>query len=235
MKGTYSESHRNFETNRILAGVGALLTAIGSLVVFSGPIGILGIVGIVLLLISLRGLSDYFRDHVIFKSAATGFIFGVVGVAIAIGVFAAFAFLTGFIFAHPVAGALGLVGVIAAWFIMYAFFIVETIFLKRSFDILASRSLISLLRTGGTILLIGGALTVVFVGFFLMFVAWIIIAAGLFSMREPVVEVQASPYSPAFSTSPESSEQVKHCPYCGAENRADGTFCTHCGRRLNPN
>ena len=61
----YPESNRNFESNRILGGVGALLTAIGSLVVFRGPIGIVGIVGLILVLIAAKGLADEYKNEVV--------------------------------------------------------------------------------------------------------------------------------------------------------------------------
>ena len=109
----YPDSTRNFESNRILGGVGALLTAIGSLVLFQGTIGIVGLVGIVLLLISMRGLADDFKDNAIFRHSLVGFIFGLIGTLIAVAVFAAFAFLGGFIFTHPIIGAFGILGAIS--------------------------------------------------------------------------------------------------------------------------
>jgi hypothetical protein len=56
----YPESSRNFESNKMLGGVGAILTAIGSFVPFTGSIGIVAIVGIILMLISIKGLSEDF-------------------------------------------------------------------------------------------------------------------------------------------------------------------------------
>jgi hypothetical protein len=29
-----------------------------------------------------------------------------------------------------------------------------------------------------------------------------------------------------------SNGQAKFCGFCGAENRLEATFCTHCGRKL---
>ncbi len=230
----YPESTRNFESNRILGGVGALLTAIGSLVLFSGPVGIVGIVGIILVLISMRGLADDFKDPTIYRSTLNAFIFGFIGILIAIGVFAAFGFLSGFIFAHPIVGAFGFLGALAGWGLMFVFILIGGVFYKHAFDSLASKSHEGLLRTGSLILLIGSILTIIFIGFFLLFVAWIVIAIGLFSLKPVTQPAQA--YTPPFTppTSPQASPgQVKYCSYCGAENKPEGTFCTHCGRRLN--
>jgi len=49
-----------FEASRILSAVGAVLLAVGSFI--SG----LGIVGVILLLVGLKGLADAYRDESIF-------------------------------------------------------------------------------------------------------------------------------------------------------------------------
>jgi uncharacterized membrane protein len=229
----YPESNRNFESNKILGGVGAILTAIGSLVLFNGSVGIVGIIGLILVLISMKGLSDDYNDHAIFRNSLTAFVLGIIGAFIAVIVFAAFAFFSGFIFAHPIVGALGFIGAIIGWLLMFIFFLMEGVFFKNAFYNLAYKSRVNILRTGGLLLLIGGILTIIFVGFFLLFVGWILVAVGLFSLQLPR---QAAPsYTPPPSAPPSSSGQFKYCSYCGAENRLEATFCTHCGRRINEN
>ncbi|MCW4009140.1 MAG: DUF996 domain-containing protein [Candidatus Bathyarchaeota archaeon] len=224
---------RNFESNRTLGGVGALLSGIGSLVLFSGSVGIVGIVGMILVLLSLRGLAEDFKEPAISRTATSGFIFGITGILIAVMVFQAFAFLSGFIFVHPVMGALGSVMVIGAWFLMFIFLLIAALFFRRAFRLLASKSREGLLRTGGLLLLFGGALTIVFAGFFLLFVGWILTAIGLFQLKPPMQpeQVYTSPHTSTYDVS--ASGTANLCPHCGAENTLDGTFCTHCGRRLN--
>jgi uncharacterized membrane protein len=232
----YPESNRNFESNRILAGVGALLTAIGSLVVFRGPVGIVGIVGLILVLIATRWLADDYKNYAIYRNAVAGFTLALIGTFIAIAVFAAFDFLSGFIFSHPIVGVLGYIFAIGGWLVMFLFFLLQGVFFKQAFDNLAHSSKEGILRTGGLLLLIGGALTIIFVGFFLLFIGWIIVAIGLFSLRPPMQPTQTYT-SPPPTTTPTAgtvSGQIKYCPHCGAENKLEGTFCTHCGRRLNP-
>ena len=227
----YPESSRNFESNKILGGVGALLTAIGSLVLFSGAVGIVGIVGMILVLISLRGLADDFKDHSIYRTSVIGFLFGILGILIAIVVFAAFSFFSGFIFAHPIVGVLGILGAIVGWGLMFVFFLVSGIFYKIGFNVLASKSREGVLRTGSLLLLIGSILTIVFVGFFVLFIAWILISVGLFSLK-PIIQEQTYTVPQMPPTSSSASGQVKYCPHCGAENKLEGTFCIYCGRRL---
>ena len=231
----YPESTRNFETNKILGGVGALLTAIGSFVPFTGPIGIVSIVGIILMLISLKGLSEEFREPSIWRNTLNGFIFGIIAIAAAIVVFVAFFFAIFNVgrFANPVSLGLGIVGAILGLIIVFVFFVLEAMFYKHAFETLSEKSGERMFRTGGLLLLIGAVLTIVLVGFVLLFVAWILLAIAFFSMK-PLAQ-PASGYSAQYSSTATSippSGQNKYCQYCGAENKLDTTFCTHCGRKL---
>ncbi len=231
----YPESTRNFETNKMLGGVGALLTAIGTLVLFRGTIGIVGLVGMILLLIAIRGLSDDLKDYGVFRRAVGGFIFGLIGTFLAIAVLSVFSILQGFFFTHIVLGSLVLAGAVIGWIIMFIFFVLSGIFYRLAFNSLADKSRVPMLRTGATILLVGSALTIVLAGFVLMFVAWILIAVGLFSLR---LQGEQAPEGVRNVTPPPTAEtsygQLKYCPNCGAENNINGTFCTRCGKRLNP-
>ena len=58
------------ESNKILGGVGAILLAI--------PFG--NLIGIILLLIAMKGIADDYNEPDIFKNTLYGFIFGIVGV-----------------------------------------------------------------------------------------------------------------------------------------------------------
>jgi len=228
----YPESSRNFESNRVLGGVGAVLAAVGSLLFLRGAVGIVGIFGLILVLVAMRGLADDYKNHAIFRHSLTAFTVGIIGTTIGIAVFAAFDFLSGFIFSHPIIGAFGFIIAIGGWIIMFLFFLLEGVFFKHSFDNLAYSSKENLLRTGGLLLLIGGALTIIIVGFFIILIGWLVLAAGLFSLKSPIQpkETWTAPPTPNAGT---VSGQVRYCSFCGAENKVDVTFCTHCGRRLN--
>jgi uncharacterized membrane protein len=229
-----SESSRNFETNKILGGVGALLTAIGSFVPFAGPVGIVSIIGIILLLISMKGLSENFREPNIWRNAINGFIFGIIGIGIAIVIFAIFLFsmFSSARFFWVPGVVFSFVGLIIGLVIVFAFFLLEAIFYKRAFDLLGTRSGERMFHTGGLLLLIGAVLTIVVIGFVLLFVAWLLIAIAFFSMRAQIQQTSRYATQPPSSAPSTFSGQVQYCQYCGAENKMDATFCTHCGRRL---
>ncbi|MFB3889636.1 MAG: DUF996 domain-containing protein [Candidatus Bathyarchaeia archaeon] len=228
-----AESSRGFESNKTLGAVGALLVAIGSFIPFSGPVGILAIVGIVLVLISMKGLAENFGNDAIFRNAFYGFIFGVIALIAGITVFATifFGFFMGGFMMRPFAFGVGWGPAIVALVVVFVFFILEAYFYKQAFDALANKARERLFATGALLLLIGAALTIIFVGFIIHFVAWILIAVAFFSMRPPTETTQAAATQPAQPETP-TIGQVKYCSYCGASNRLDATFCTRCGRKL---
>ena len=231
----YPETTRDFESNKLLAGVGALLVAVGSFIPFTGPIGIVAIVGIILVLIGVRGLADGFKDYSIFRNALYGFVFEVV--AVLCGVTAFVSFIRGFLesfrfFTRPNLG-LGIFIALILLILVFIFFVLSAVFFRQAFGALANKSGEGILRTGGLLLLLGAVLTPILVGFVLLFVAWILIAVGFFSMRAPGTSSstnQIQPSTPVFSQP--ATGEAKYCSYCGAENRLEASFCRRCGRRL---
>jgi uncharacterized membrane protein len=227
------ESSRNFESDKILGGVGAILAAVGSFIPFSASVGVVYIIGTIMVLIAMRGLAEDFKENVIFTNALNGFIFGIIGVILGIAAFAVAVapIFAAFTFYREVFHVLI---AFAASILVFLFLVVSAVFLKRAFELLAAKSGERILRTGGLLLLIGAALIILFgLGFILLFVAWILLAIGLLSIRSPA---QLAPRQPATPATPMPSNApagtVKYCPYCGAENKLESTFCIHCGRRM---
>ena len=78
----------NFESSKNLGGIGAILIFIGVIASFlSVPyVGILNLIGIILVLVALYGLSNYYSDRSIFRNALYGFITAIVGGILAVGI-----------------------------------------------------------------------------------------------------------------------------------------------------
>lgn len=78
----------NFETSKTLGGIGALLLFVsviaGLLVPYSSLI--LGAVGLILVLVALHSLADYYHDPSIFSNALYAFVAVIIGVITAVGV-----------------------------------------------------------------------------------------------------------------------------------------------------
>jgi uncharacterized membrane protein len=230
----YPETTRDFESNKILAGVGALLVAVGSLIPFTGAIGIVAIVGIILVLIGVRGLADGFKEYSIFRNTLYGFIFEVIAFLCGVAAFASLALgFLGFPFFIRLGFGLDIFIAIVLLILVFIFFVLGAVFFRQAFGVLADKSGEGLFRTGGLLLVLGAVLTIILVGFVLLFVAWILVAVGFFSTRPPGASgsaFQPPPSAPVFNQP--ATGQVKYCAYCGAENKLGGSFCTSCGRRL---
>ncbi len=210
----------------------------GSFIPFLGAAGIVFIIGMILDLIAIKGISDDLQEPVVFRNALNGFIFGAVGVAISVVVFRIFssAVFSRLLLSRPLIEIFSILGALAALFGIFVFLIFSAIFYRRAFKRLAAKTGVGMFRTGSLMLLIGAALIIVFgLGFVLMFVAWILLAVAFFSMRLPTPEETLVSSSSSPTSQPLDSTQtgqVKYCPNCGAENKADATFCGHCGRKL---
>ena len=205
------------ESNKTLGGVGSILLAIP----------FLNLVGIILVLIALNGLADYYKDEDIFKNALYGFLFVIIGIIALIATILIFAFGIAIIQPYPtptspstIAGVSLIIVVIA---IMYIFSIIGSIFYRRAFNKLAEKSNEKMFSTAGLLLLIGALIPLV--GQVIIFVAWILAAVGFFSIKIPL-------QSPTIQATTSDSDVGNFCRYCGSPNSSDASFCQKCGKSL---
>jgi len=162
------------------------LLVIGSFVPF------LSLVGIILLLLGLRDLGEYYNDNSIFQNGLYGFIFGFIGI-VASAVILISVFLSGFAFG---AGVLGLAGIFLALFVAFIFNILMAVYFRRSFDSLADKSGQGMFKTAGLLLFIGAILTIIIVGLFLIFIAWILATVAFFQMTSATAPQPSIPPPP---------------------------------------
>jgi len=202
----------SLESNKSLGGIGAILMAIP----------FLNLVGIILVLIAMKGMSDYYDDNEIFQNALYGFIFGLIGVIglVAFILMLAFGFATISPVTVPFTG-FGLL--VIAIIILYVFSLIGAIFYKKSFDTLSEKSNEQMFTTAGLILLIGAAIPLI--GEILKFVAWILAAVGFFNLR-------ASKQVPTQMEPVPESEEKRFCIYCGAQLQPGTIYCQKCGKKV---
>jgi uncharacterized membrane protein len=204
------------ESNKTLGGVGAILLAIP----------FLSLIGIILVLIAMKGMGDYYNDEDIFKHALYGFIFGFVGVIALVAVILMFAFgfatISPNVPSSPLFGFSGFGLFILTFIVLYVFSLIGAFFYKKSLDNLSEKSNEQMFRTAGLILLIGAIIP--FIGEILKFVAWILAAVGFFNIKE-TNQVSESKDSVL------STGKNQFCKYCGAQIQTDATFCQNCGKK----
>jgi uncharacterized membrane protein len=183
----------SLESNKTLGGIGAILVAIGYITFFTGYGAILGIVGIILVLVAMKGLAEYYDEQAIFDNALYGFIFGIIGIIslIAIIVLSVFTGLSMTMMMSPQAMLGAFVGWLILGFIMFvAFIILQAVFYRKAFSMLSSKSDEKMFDTGGLLLLIGAILTIIVIGVVIILIAWILIAVGFFSIKISVTQQQ---------------------------------------------
>jgi len=177
------------DSGRSLGGIGALLLVIGTFVPF------LSIVGIILLLMGIKNLADYYKDNNIYQDALYAVIFGIIGI-VAVGVALISVFTAGAFFGT--AGFLGFgIALIVGLVIAFVFYILMAMYFRKAFDALADKTGQGMFRTAGTLLLIGAILTIIFVGLILIFIAWILVTVAFFSIQTTTTPQTPPPPPPA--------------------------------------
>jgi uncharacterized membrane protein len=178
----------NFEYAKTLAGEGSILLLL-SLIPYAG--WILGIIGVVLLLRGMKELSYYYQDEKIYQDTLTGVKFYIIALiaaaaaiaAIVVGVGSATGFTFKTSFELTVGFGVGLVVFFAGLIVAFVFYVLATSHLRKTFNALAQKSGEASFTTAASLLWWGAILTIIIVGFLLIFIAWIFATIGFFTMK----------------------------------------------------
>lgn len=191
------------DSNKTLGGVGALLMVIGP---FLGSYtGVLGLIGLILVLIALKGLSDHYTEGGIFNNALYGVIIAIIGgvISVAVIVITAVDFLSAVgidistAWSDPtVFSSINweelvtwdilwphIAAIIGSLVALFVFVVVAAIFLRRPLTTLSEKTGVGLFGTTGLLMLIGAILTIIVVGLLLLWVALILLAVAFFSIK----------------------------------------------------
>jgi uncharacterized membrane protein len=207
------------ESSKNLSGVGAILIVIGFFGTLVPYAGILELIGLILLLIGLKGLADYYHEGGIFNNALYALIIAIVGVVVAVAtilVTAVAALLSLGIdlanvsdwstFGTDLASRLTdlsnmsalwtLIGaVIAGLIILFVVAIVAVIFFRRSLTTLSAKTGVGMFATAGILMLIGAVLTIIVIGIIIIWIAWILVAVAFFQIRAQPAQTPPAPPS----------------------------------------
>jgi len=202
------------------------LGGVGSILVF---IPFVSIVGYILVIIAVKDISDDLHDGTIFRNLVIAAITGIVG-ALAGGFILVFGAVTAAA-TFTVSGFLGLItGLLVVWIAL----IISAVFLKRSYDTMGQKLGVNMFKTAATLYLVGAALTIVFVGFIVLFIAQVLQAVAYFSIPDQP-PAQAGGGAPGtMAAAPPTAPQAgatKFCVSCGTRLAANATFCNACGAK----
>ena len=195
-----------FESSKNLSAVGALLLVIGVVLGFVWSFsGILSLIGIILLLIGLKGLANFYKEDGIFNNALYSIIIAIVGCVVGVGVIAVSAVSAladlgidwakiedwanlgtdiGTLFAdfnlRTIATLLG--GLLAGLVILWISLIISMYFLRKSMSELSTKSGIGLFGTAGIIVLIGAVIP--FIGLLIIWIGFILATVAFFQVKQ---------------------------------------------------
>jgi uncharacterized membrane protein len=194
----------NLETGKYLGGIGALLIVIAVIAAFGVPYaGFLGLVGLILVLISAKFLADHYGEGGIFNNALYALIMGIIGVIAFIGI-AAYSVLSALaelgldtedwstlptiIQQRMMEGNMSFIwnligAIILAWVVLSICLIIATVFSRKSLNLLSAKTGVGLFGVAGILMLIGGILSVIFIGIILIWIAWILVAVAFFLIK----------------------------------------------------
>ncbi len=213
----------DLESNKNLAGIGSIL------LIFP----IVSIVGIILVLIGMKGLSEYYKEPSIYQNALWGVIFGIIAL-IAIAVAVPIVAISGLFSVFTL--GFGLLSLLLLLLIVFVFYLIAALYFRRAFNALAQKSGEHMFETAGLLLWIGAILTIVFfLGLVLILVAWILATIAFFSIKVPSQPyAYTPPTTPAPTTAPptQATQATRYCPNCGAPVEPNTAFCPHCGKQL---
>jgi uncharacterized membrane protein len=85
---------------------------------------------------------------------------------------------------------------ILAWVVLSIFMIIATVFARKSLNLASAKTGVGMFGTAGILALVGGILFIVLIGVILIWIAWILIAVGFFSIRTTAAQPTA-PTQPA--------------------------------------
>jgi uncharacterized membrane protein len=192
---------------KLLGGIGSILQIIP----------FLSIVGYVLTLIAVKYVSDEVNDSSIFSDMLFAVIAGIVGVAIGATVF-----FFGALSSVLTAGFSGFFGVIAFLAIVWIALVVSSIFVRRAFEKMATKLNVGTFRTAGTLYFVGALLTIILVGFLILFIAYIVQIVAFFAIQES---------QPSFGAPTAVQSGMKYCASCGTQMSSSAMFCPKCGAK----
>jgi uncharacterized membrane protein len=204
------------------------LGGIGSILIF---IPYVSIVGYIFIIVAVKDISDDLQDKTIFNNILIAAVTGIVGaLAGALIIFATFAAIAG---AHSGLAAFG--GVVVGLLVVWVFLVVSAIFLRRAYDTMSEKLGVHMFDTAATFYLIGAALTIVIVGFILLFIAEIMQAIAYFSIPDQPPRqgagVSPGPAAAASASAPPPGGPTKFCTSCGTKISPSATFCYSCGAK----
>lgn len=168
-------------------GIGAILMLLGTFVPF------IGLVGLILLFISVKTIADITNDRSIFDHFLYYFILAIIAIIVTGAMMFTALFTVGF---DPTALTAGF-GIIAALIVGWILFIFSSLYLKKCYNSIFEKTNVDAFRTAGKLYFIGAITMIIVIGFIIMFVARIFEIIAYFGLPDE--------YAPQTMSQPEQN------------------------------
>lgn len=192
------------ESSKNMGGIGALLMVIGVLPILGAYTSILSLIGFILVLIALNGLANYYSERGIFNYALYGILTAIAGGVITVAI----VFVSLLDFLSDIGISLAnltdataisridwqsivtldtvwpfLASLLLALVVLFVFLVLSAFLIRRSLNLTSAKTRVGMFHTAGLLLLIGAFLTIVIIGFLLIFIAMILLIVAFFQIR----------------------------------------------------
>ncbi|HVQ01747.1 MAG TPA: DUF996 domain-containing protein [Candidatus Thermoplasmatota archaeon] len=169
------------------------------------------LIGVILVLIALKGYADAYKDSSIISNALYTIVFEIVGFVVFLGVifFGLMNFLSSLGInnitqlsawqninwqqAITTSNFLPFIGaIILGLVILFAFTVIASLYYKKAMNALSGKTGVKLFHTTGTVFFVGAILTIVLIGFVVIWVSFILLMIAFYESK-PMEQMQQPP------------------------------------------
>ena len=134
--------------------------------------------------------------------------------------------------------------VAVALLVLFVFTVFAAVLIRKTLKSLAQKSGTHMFATSGTVLLAGAILTIILIGFLLIWIALVLLLVAFIELKKipaaqplPYGQVYPQQYQPQqYQQQPVQPQQPQgqtFCPNCGTAISPGTVFCPNCGKKVN--
>ncbi len=174
-----SHVKNNFSSARIYGGLGAVFLLLDTVVPKIG--GFISIVGLILILLAVKNISEAVGDELIYKNFFIAFIAMFLNSIIAIII------KVGNVSQEVIERSLSISGIVTGLIILWIILLVGAFFLRKSYILIGEYTNVQMFKFTGTLYLVGAVLLIIVIGGVVIFIAEILQIISFFSLPESPV------------------------------------------------
>jgi uncharacterized membrane protein len=186
----------SLQTAKILGGIGALLMLIGGLVIATS--GVLSLIGFIMVFIAVKMIADETKEKAIFDNYLYSFVAYIIAIVALIAIFLiVLASVGGIEFFYDLQNMATsepleiwnsiqpvLFGLIAGLLVFWIIAVIASLFIRKSFNLIAEKTGVKWFATTGLLIFIGTITTIIIIGFIILIVAMILEIVAFFSLPD---------------------------------------------------